>query len=554
METSAEQKITTAAAILAPAAATAPSAAADAAPAATAAAAAAGRHFVLPEMRAPACGWGPCYLPSEFTSIPYQPFNKGDKLGRAADWNAGPSSGPQGARYGGARAAQQQQSSAFFFRPEEEDESFRVVEGKAASKSASARRGKLGGPGMRGGGRGSDRGFQSQRWGLDSRNVSSQVRATSVEVKPDWKVLEQFDFSALSKLGGEVPAEPADIVTCGKVYPMGHKFDRLTAKAEQPLESSERSFFGAVTTTDDPVIRELSLADQGAAKATVFATDVILAALMSAPRSLYPWDVVVVRMGPLTFLDKRPRCPLDDMSVSETANEPPSNDADVANSPHNLSQEATYVNQMYSQQVLASDGKAREFERPLPFEGESEAAPVAFRYRRWSLGEGVSLVARCEVNAYNEGPQESFVRVQAFNEWDLKETDWRKKLDTQRGAVLATELKNNSCKLARWTLQALLAGAQEINLGYVSRKHPKDTLNHVVLGTQTYKTKEFATQINLSVKNTWGILRKIIDACVALPDGRYMIVKDPMKPTIRIYDAPDDQADDVRDPQQVVLD
>lgn len=46
--------------------------------------------------------------------------------------------------------------------------------------------------------------------------------------------------------------------------------------------------------------------------------------------------------------------------------------------------------------------------------------------------------------------------------------DWRSKLDTQKGAVLATELQNNSCKLAKWTLQALLAGSDQIKFGLVS--------------------------------------------------------------------------------------
>lgn len=43
--------------------------------------------------------------------------------------------------------------------------------------------------------------------------------------------------------------------------------------------------------------------------------------------------------------------------------------------------------------------------------------------------------------------------------------DWRQKLDSQRGAVLATELKNNSYKLARWTCCALLAGSEYLKLG-----------------------------------------------------------------------------------------
>ena len=43
--------------------------------------------------------------------------------------------------------------------------------------------------------------------------------------------------------------------------------------------------------------------------------------------------------------------------------------------------------------------------------------------------------------------------------------DWRKKLDSQRGAVLATELKNNSCKIAKWAMAAILAGSHFIKFG-----------------------------------------------------------------------------------------
>ena len=62
--------------------------------------------------------------------------------------------------------------------------------------------------------------------------------------------------------------------------------------------------------------------------------------------------------------------------------------------------------------------------------------------------------------------------------------DWRHKLETQRGAVLATELKNNANKLAKWTAAALVSGVEIIKLGYVSRAHPRDTRHHVILGTQ----------------------------------------------------------------------
>ena len=43
--------------------------------------------------------------------------------------------------------------------------------------------------------------------------------------------------------------------------------------------------------------------------------------------------------------------------------------------------------------------------------------------------------------------------------------DWRSKIDNQRGAVLATELKNNNSKLAKWTICSLLAGSSQIKFG-----------------------------------------------------------------------------------------
>lgn len=57
-------------------------------------------------------------------------------------------------------------------------------------------------------------------------------------------------------------------------------------------------------------------------------------------------------------------------------------------------------------------------------------------------------------------------------------------METQRGAVLANELKNNANKLAKWTAAAHISGTDMIKLGYVTRVTPKDNFNHVILGTQ----------------------------------------------------------------------
>merc|ERR1712243_254869 len=75
--------------------------------------------------------------------------------------------------------------------------------------------------------------------------------------------------------------------------------------------------------------------------------------------------------------------------------------------------------------------------------------------------------------------------------------------------------------------------------GYVSRVAPNDTSRHVILGTQQFKPKVFAQQIALDMDNAWGILRVIIDTCLKLKEGKYLLLRDPNKPIMRLYDIPD---------------
>ena len=172
---------------------------------------------------------------------------------------------------------------------------------------------------------------------------------------------------------------------------------------------------------------------------------------------------------------------------------------------------------------------------------EAKPASLAYRYRKFQLGEH-ALVARTEVHAVvdKRGDLQKMTAF-ALNEWDSKLSggvEWRQKIDAQRGAVLATELKNNGCKLARWTAQSILAGAEQMKLGYVSRVARTNPYDHVVLATQFYKPKEFATQITLNVNNMWGIIKMLVDLLLDKDDGKYVIARDGLKPLVRIYAVP----------------
>ena len=54
-----------------------------------------------------------------------------------------------------------------------------------------------------------------------------------------------------------------------------------------------------------------------------------------------------------------------------------------------------------------------------------------------------------------------------------------------------------------------------------------------------YKPREFAAQMNLNLANGWGIVRTIVDMCLKMPEGKYVLLKDPNKQVVRLYHVPD---------------
>lgn len=525
-----------------------------------------GYHFKPPVVQDNPNGWGPCSLPDQFKDMPYQQFSKNDRLGKVADWTGNTY---QDRRYANKYQSQFGAGSQYAYFHEEDETTFQLVDTTRIHKPMhhrgrfrmnqqrnmrnrermkQAQQAQMQILSKMAKGRERDRIQQVRKWQKQMRHkfdnkgqAPVKNRDASVTVRPEWQVIEEMDFPRLGKLSLPNVPDPRDVYCCGAVEYYDKSYDRVTCKLEKPLQRINR-IFHKVTTTDDPIIRQLTKTE-----GTVFATDSIIATLMCATRSVYSWDVVVQRVGNKLFFDKRDDSEFDLLTVNETAAEPPHEEGNSINSPRNLALEATFINHNFSQQVLKMGEEKYSFENVNPFiqaDEEAEVASVIYRYRMWKLGDAIDLVIRTEHDAVMVGPnnETQFVNIKALNEWDPRSSgciDWRQKLDTQRGAVLANELKNNSCKLAKWTVQGLLAGSDQIKFGYVSRVHVRDSAKHAVLGTQQFKPKEFADQINLNMDNAWGILRCIIDQCMKLKEGKYLLMKDPNKPVIRLYDIPD---------------
>jgi translation initiation factor 3 subunit D len=400
------------------------------------------------------------------------------------------------------------QNNPFAIQAAEDETSFSVVDNTRTS-ARSRGFGRGGGPAFRGrgqrggqqqrgqrgtyqrvGGRGQQQSYDRNARGRGGRRFGNRDdkpqrnRDASIQVKPDWTLLEEIDFQRLTKLNLDA-LEGEDIDSYGFLYYYDRNFDKQPGAktSERKLTVLERAAYN-VTTSSDPILHELSEKDEG----TIFTTDTILSMVMCAPRSVYPWDLVLTKLDQKIFIDRREGSALDMVTVNENAADAPldasEGNKDTINNPSALMMEATHINQVFPLQVVKeSDTSKKEMEHDHPFYNASEEtdrpASKAYRYRRFDLSlaadeEPLHLIVRTELDAVLKNSisgEDQFLTVKALNEFDSKAPgsggalDWRSKLSSQRGAVVATEMKNNSLKLARWTVQSILAGADVMKLG-----------------------------------------------------------------------------------------
>lgn len=63
--------------------------------------------------------------------------------------------------------------------------------------------------------------------------------------------------------------------------------------------------------------------------------------------------------------------------------------------------------------------------------------------------------------------------------------------------------------------------------------------SHEIFGTSQWPPEDFASQMNVSLSNGFGIVKAIVDVVRRGPCGMsYVLLKDHMKPVLRLYAIP----------------
>ena len=555
-----------------------------------------GDPFPTPLVYVNSNGFGPTTLPDKFKDVPFVTFSKWEHLGRIANFGNF-QLGRDQPRYGGMSSKFDDKRALFggtapqTVAVTQVEDDFELVD-TARHETAKSRGPRLnfkrGGNNMRGGNRNNRRGGGMQRDNTGGRgeavdpnqpvlkgkqakfllqgtrrgkqwskrggqmgrkrdfNDREMMKEASVKVKANWEMVDQIDIPQFVKMSTAVPV-PEELLRCGELRKYDDSLDKINLRSTKPLKMSPDTSFVYSGTLEDPVIEKFISEKKG----TVFATDEILSYLMTLTRSAKTWDLIFTRVGDCLFIDKRDDAELELLTVNETFTDRVSEKDEPRlklpyNLPEKLSLEATAINQSFLVQALTKeDSQALPNPNPFVEEGEPPRQPIMYSYKCWQIGSH-KLVARTEIHAAAQvksahNQPEKKVNIYSLNEFDSKLTgnvDWRQKLDNQNAFVVANEFKNNAGKIARWTVQSLLAGVDAVKLSFVSRVTPTDPTKHVILGVNTVKPRDLALQIALNERNMWGIVKNVIDLFMNKEPGKYLMMRDPNKPIVRVYKVP----------------
>lgn len=387
--------------------------------------------------------------------------------------------------------------------------------------------------------------LHNRRGGNRQQNDKTRARKPSVPIGNDWTHIQTNGFSELQKLSFAVE-EPEVVGEYGYVPVYDKKMDKLLGS--QKLRRVDVTDYN-VSSSEDPVLERLAK-QESSARLRVFATDAIVALLMCAPKSNNPWDVIVTKRGNEIFFDKRDNSAIDLPAVDENAAYPPADIADTKiDSAPALALEASYINLNFEANVVLPE-KHISFSEPNPFSNGQEPAsapllPKGYVYKRFNLESNpeaapVDMYVRMEIDAAVERDRKMLnANVFALNEYGgSKPLEWKDRFVSSKGAIVTAEMKNNLNKLSQWTARSLLAGVPVMKIGFVSRTNAKDNQSHEIVYVLTQNPVPFATQLNLSLNNGWGIIKSLVDVFAGLDDGKYVLLRDPVAPSVAIYGVP----------------
>jgi translation initiation factor 3 subunit D len=359
-------------------------------------------------------------------------------------------------------------------------------------------------------------------------------------VQTDWVYLSDASKSNFDK-SVTYNVKVQDLATIGKIPVYDKNWDkRLTAKKSAPFTLPNTVVLSS-SPYADRFFQDLIKKEEATEEATFYCSDILLSTLLTVKGSMFPWDIQVLKRGNQYILEPSPTNKasyVDFLTVNEnTSGNLPEDEKEMLK----ICIEATNINRKFIN-ITTQKTDEKVFEEKSPYFKDVPEDKV-YRYRKWTLDSKIHVVCRSEIDSFvqqgeGENAKTVFTKICALNELDST-LDWKTNFETNNGAVISGEERNNACKISKWLCQALLAECELIKLGFVTKGTGKDH-KYQILGVEATSVKNLVNDINYREKDNWNIIKTIVELLGKQEDGTFAFVKLPYKQAIRIYRVPDE--------------
>jgi len=473
--------------------------------------------------------WGPdpSFIFEQYRNLPFAPFNKLEKLGKFCDISNS-----------AGRPTTSSVANTSSLPVEGAEEEFTVIDSKINVGPAVKTTGfnRI----VKPQGNQQPKRYPAQNNRNPRYNNRVQVTRTkfkdNTNVQSDWNYILDVNNTNFNKMPVN-NVKVADIATVGSIgeYDKAWEGKLSQNKKNAPFTLPNTISFNTGP-RNDKFLLDLIEKERGTESLTIYTTDVLLSAVLTTKNSVFPWDVTVTKEGNQIFLEQSEKNKLnyiDILTVNEnTAKDLPEDEKDLLK----LCIESTNVNKKFVE--LSTKGtETKDFSSGNASQSEVPDRK-AYRYRRWTLDNKINIVVRSEIDAFvKEGNETQFVKVCALNECQ-SQSDWKQHYETNRGALISSELRTNLSKVCRWLCQAFLAECNTFKIGFVTKPNPKEA-KHTVLTVEDMTTVNLSNTVSFRIKDNWSIIKTVADLISKQEDGVFALVKQAYKQSIRIYQVPE---------------
>lgn len=197
-----------------------------------------------------------------------------------------------------------------------------------------------------------------------------------------------------------------------------------------------------------------------------------------------------------------------------------------------------------TQAVSVTSENVHKFERNHPCQEDDDQQDIplhGYTYMKWPFGKNRTLITRGQMHSYESistgagtEDQIKYTNIYAMNQWKFNKPEW-KKVDADKTAILGGELTDNSNRVSKWALQSLFAGVDNMKIMFVTRQKLSSNLKHQIVGASTLSVNKFMNLISFKYDEAWSNVKFIVDHFEEKEDGEYLLVRDPLKNLIKIF-------------------